>query len=162
MKRAVVFFLFIFVCTLSSAWAKTEAIMVNHKEAKIRNGPGTEYTVLWRPRLYTPLEVLARYKEWYAVRDSEADVGWIHKSGIQKKKGAIITGKYLNVRSDPSLDARILFQAPKNYTFKVVETKKEWYRVKDPDGDEGWVFKKGVWDGTKPPKIKKKAKEKKK
>ncbi len=130
--------------------------MVNNKKAKIRNGPGTDYMVLWRPRLYTPLEVLAKHKEWYAVRDSEADVGWIHKSVVTKNKAAIIIGKYLNVRSEPNLDSRVLYQAPKNYTFKVTKTKGEWYKVKDPDGDEGWIFRKGVWDGTTTPKMKKK------
>ena len=154
MKKAFVLALLITVCTISAASA--EAIMANHKEAKIRNGPGTDYIVLWRPRLYTPLEVLAKYKDWYAVRDSEADVGWIHKSGVAKSKAAIIIGKYLNVRNEPNLDARILFQAPKNYTFKVMETKGEWYKVKDPEGDEGWIFRKGVWDGTTTPKMKKK------
>ena len=154
MKKAFVLALLITVCTISAASA--EAIMANHKEAKIRNGPGTDYIVLWRPRLYTPLEVLAKYKDWYAVRDSEADVGWIHKSGVAKNKAAIIIGKYLNVRNEPNLDARILFQAPKNYTFKVMETKGEWYKVKDPEGDEGWIFRKGVWDGTTTPKMKKK------
>ena len=154
MKRILVLLMLVAISTATVAWA--EAIMVNNKEAKIRNGPGTEYVVLWRPRLYTPLEVLAKYKDWYAVRDAEADVGWLHKSVVKEQKAAIITGKYLNVRSDPSLDARILFQAPKNYTFKITESKKEWYKVVDPEGDEGWIFKKGVWDGAKPPKLKKK------
>ncbi len=158
MKKAFVFALLIFVCTAAGAWAGT--MMVNHKEAKMRNGPGTDYIVLWRPRLYTPLEVLAKYKDWYAVRDSEADVGWIHKSVVTKNKAAIIIGKYLNVRSEPNLDSRVLYQAPKNYTFKVTKTKGEWYKVKDPEGDEGWIFRKGVWDGTTPPKMKKKAVEK--
>lgn len=158
MKKAFVFALLVIVCTASAVRAET--IMVNHKDAKIRNGPGTDYIVLWRPRLYTPLEVLAKYKDWYAVRDTEADVGWIHKSVVSNNKAAIIIGKYLNVRSEPSLDARILYQAPKNYTFKVTDTKGEWYKVKDPEGDEGWIFRKGVWDGTKPPKMKKRKVEK--
>lgn len=159
MKKIFIFALLISVCTVSASWAG--AMMVNHKEAKIRNGPDTDYIVLWRPRLYTPLEVLAKHKDWFVVRDSEGDVGWIHKTVVTKNKSAIIIGKYLNVRSEPSLDARVLFQAPKNYTFKVTETKGEWYKVKDPEGDEGWIFRKGVWDGTTPAKIKKKPPAKK-
>lgn len=140
--------------------AYAETIMVNNKEAKIRNGPGTKYSILWKPRLYTPLEVLAKYKRWYAVRDVERDVGWIHDSVAIKKAAAIVTMELLNVRKTPKPKGTIVYQAPKNYTFKILQTKKGWFKVEDPDGDKGWVSKKGVWTG--PPKAAKKKKKKKK
>ncbi len=118
--------------------------------AVVRNGPGVGYTKLWSPRPYTPFEVLAIYKDWYAVRDAEGDVGWIQKIGVTKSKAAIIISKYLNVRNAPNSNARILFQAPKNYTFKVIETKGEWYKVEDQAGDKGWIEKAGAWDGSTP------------
>ncbi|GMT42963.1 MAG: hypothetical protein IEMM0002_1374 [bacterium] len=154
MIKLKVFIALLVLTAASSAWA--ESVMVNHKDAKIRNGPGTDYTILWKPRLYTPMELLAPYGHWYAVRDVEGDVGWIHDSVSLKKPAAIVTSEYVNVRKSPSTKSRILFQAPKNYTFKIIGTKNGWYKIADPDGDKGWVSKKHVWDGGKRAKKKKK------
>jgi len=140
--------------TASTAWAG-DSVMVNHPEAKIRNGPATSYLVLWKPRMYTPLEVLATFNDerkqlWYIVRDSEGDVGWIHYSTVLKKPGAIVTAKAINVRKSPGSNTQVLYQAPKNYTFKILQTEKEWFKVEDPDGDKGWVPKNNVWTGQSP------------
>lgn len=137
-----------FVAGTSAAFA--EPIMVNHKEAKIRNGPATSYTVLWNPRLYTPVEVLARYKDWSAVRDVEGDVGWIHDSAVAKNAAAIVTDSLVNVYESADAKSRVVYQAPKNYTFKIEEKKGEWFRVTDPDNDAGWITAKGVWTGGEP------------
>ncbi len=133
---------------LSSA-AFADSVMINHKEAKIRSGPGTTYTVLWRPRLYTPFEVLAKYERWYAVRDVEGDVGWIHDSVTTKDAAAIVTGDLINVYESADTNSRILYQAPRNYTFKVKDKKGGWLHVVDPDNDEGWIAAKEVWAGDK-------------
>ncbi|MDH5543444.1 MAG: SH3 domain-containing protein [Nitrospinota bacterium] len=136
-------------------YAEAETVMVNHPEAKIRNGPATSYIVLWKPRLYTPLEVLAKFTDevkqlWYIVRDVEGDVGWIHYSTVEKKVGAIVTANTTNVMKEPSGNSQVLFQAPKNYTFKVVQSNSKWYKVEDPDGDKGWVANPDVWTGRTP------------
>lgn len=133
---------------LSSA-ARAESVMASNKESKIRSGPATHYTVLWRPRLYTPFEVLAKYETWYAVRDVEGDVGWIHDSGASKDNAAIVTADVINVHESADANSRILYQAPKNYTFKVEESKEGWLKVLDPDNETGWIADKGIWKGEK-------------
>lgn len=143
-----IFVLLALLGAASFAWA--EPIMVNNKDARIRNGPGTSYTILWKPRLYTPLEVLASYGHWYAVRDVEGDVGWIHDSVSLKKPSAIVTNEYVNVRKSPNTKSRVLFEAPRNYTFKIIGKKGEWYKIEDHEGDKGWVSGKYVWKGEKP------------
>jgi len=133
---------------VSASVARAEEVMINHKEAKIRNGPGTNYTVLWAPRMYTPLEALAKHADWYAVRDVEGDVGWIHESVVTKDPSAIVTDATVNVHESADSNSRVLYQAPKNYTFKVEEEKGGWMKVVDPDGDSGWIAKNGAWTGT--------------
>ncbi|MBI5177706.1 MAG: SH3 domain-containing protein [Nitrospinae bacterium] len=152
------------VLMLVAASVRADEVMVNNKEAKIRNGPGTNYTVLWKPRLYTPLEVLAKHADWYAVRDVEGDVGWLHESVGAKDPAAIVTANMADVHASPDADSPVKYQAPKNYTFKVVETKGSWLKVVDPEGDEGWVAQKAVWigGGAAQPKAKEEKKEPKK
>jgi SH3-like domain-containing protein len=138
--------LFLFLALTNSAIA--EQVMVSNKEAKIRNGPGKNYTIIWKPRLYTPLDVLAKFSDWYAVRDVEKDVGWVHTGNVSKNRAAIVIDKIIDVREIPNLKARVVYQAPKNYTFKILDDKGEWYKIVDTDGESGFIQKKGVWTGS--------------
>lgn len=144
----IVSYAFAFMVFLASA-ASAESVMVNNKESKIRSGPATSYTVLWRPRMFTPFEVLAKYDTWYAVRDVEGDVGWIHDSGIGKESAAIVTAEIISVYESADANSRVLYQAPKNYTFKITESKEGWHKVLDPDNEAGWIADKGIWKGEK-------------
>jgi len=139
----------------AKARTSSKAVMVTHKEAKVRSGPATSYQVLWRPRLYTPLEILANFidekgQAWYAVRDFVGDIGWIHNSAVKKKKSAIVVVKMADVRKTGNSGAQVLFQAPREYTFKVLNSKSGWYQVQDPEGDKGWIPNKSVWTGRTP------------
>lgn len=51
-----------------------------------------------------------------------------------------------NVRLGPGKKYDMIWQAEKYYPFKVLEKKGVWYRVRDFEGDEGWVNKKIVAD----------------
>jgi SH3-like domain-containing protein len=141
-------FVAVMVLLLAAAEARAEEVMINNKDAKVRNGPGTTYTVLWKPRLYTPMEVLAKHADWYAVRDVEGDVGWVHDSVVSKDAAAIVTASMADVHESAESGSRVAYQAPKNYTFKVTETKGAWIKVVDPDGDDGWIAQKSVWIGA--------------
>jgi SH3-like domain-containing protein len=158
MKKAlVVLFLLVFS---AGAWA--EEILVNSKDAKIRSGPGTSYPLLWKPNIYTPLEVLAKYHDWYAVRDLEKDVGWVNSGSVSKGRGAIVTEKVIDVHESGDAKSRVVYQAPKSYTFKITEEQGGWAKVVDADGEGGWIQKKGVWTGVGAVEDKKQAKAAKK
>ncbi len=154
MKRIAVVILFVVLAFVSTAEAagKTKQLMVNDKRAKVRSGPATAYSILWKPRIYTPFEILAEYKDensrlWYIVRDVEGDIGWIYNATVIKKPGAIVIVKMVDIRAKGSSKAKVVYRAPKNYTFKVLQESKGWYKVEDPDGDKGWVRKQDVWTG---------------
>lgn len=125
------------------AWA--ELIYVEGEWGRIRSGPGTEYQILWEAPRYTPLEYLAKYQDWYAVRDHEGDVGWVHEQVVGKGQAAIVTNPTANVRKGPSTDNPIVFKVEQNYLFKVLETKGPWYKVQDTEGDTGWIYNSLVW-----------------
>jgi SH3-like domain-containing protein len=157
MKRVIVILtLFVFS---AAAWA--EEAMVNSKEAKIRSGPGKTYAVLWKPHMYTPLEVLAKYHDWYAIMDVAKDVGWVHESAVSKDKGAIVSEKIIDVHESADAKSRVAYQAPKDFTFKILEEQEGWLKVTDTEGENGWIQKKGVWTGgvTEEKKHKKEAKK---
>jgi len=122
-----------------------ESIYVEKDNARFRSGPGTNYQILWESPRYTPLEYLAKYKDWYAVRDHDGDVAWVSDQVIKKGEAAIVTYKKANIRKGPGTNTRIIFFVEKGYLFKVIDKKNGWLKIKAPDGDEGWVLGKLVW-----------------
>jgi SH3-like domain-containing protein len=129
--------------------AEAKFISINHKDAKVRLGPGTQYNIRWKPILYTPLEVLCKYESWYVVRDHEGDVGWVHESVVSEEPTLIVVKQEANLRSGPSTEEAKLFTVEKGYTFRVLKKQGQWYQVKDAEGDTGWIFEDLVWGGGK-------------
>jgi len=46
----------------------------------------------------------------------------------------------VNVRSAPSLKAKVLFKIPFGYPVEVMQTKDSWVEIKDYEDDTGWVY----------------------
>ena len=59
--------------------------------ANIRSGPGTNHEILCQAEKYYPLNLVKRSGNWYKVEDFEGDVGWIHKSLVNKVPSVITT-----------------------------------------------------------------------
>lgn len=45
----------------------------------------------------------------------------------------------VNVRSGPSIDSAVLFQAPGGYPLEVVGRQAEWLNVSDFESEKGWI-----------------------
>ncbi|MDH5509580.1 MAG: SH3 domain-containing protein [Nitrospinota bacterium] len=131
------------IALAASGWA--DPLYVEEKKARIRSGPGTEYSILWETPRYSPLEYLAKYKDWFAVRDFQNDVGWVHQDSVAKGKALIVLESKANIRKDPSADSPIVFVVEKHYIFKVISVKGSWLKVQDADGEVGWIHDKLVW-----------------
>jgi len=144
MPKAI-FVAIIVAVSLLSSQAFAERIFVKGAKARLRSGPGTQYQVLWESPKFTPLEYLAKYKDWYAVRDMDGDVAWVSQEVIGKGSAAIVIKKKANIRKGPGTKNPIIFSVEEGYRFKVTGAKGSWYKVKDEDGDEGWVLDKLIW-----------------
>lgn len=63
-------------------------------EVNVRSGPGNEYPVLWvYQRAGYPVQVLARYDNYYKIRDAEAEEGWAYVGMVSAAKGGLVGGK---------------------------------------------------------------------
>ena len=130
---------------ISISFAFADPLHIKLKNARFRAGPGTSYKVLWEAPMFTPLEYLAKYKDWYAVRDREGDVAWVSQQAIGQGEAAIVINKKANIRKGPGTRHQMVFTVDEGYLFKVIEKKGNWYKVKDVEGDEGWVLNKLIW-----------------
>lgn len=63
-------------------------------EVNVRSGPGNEYPTLWiYQRAGYPVQLLARYDNYYKIRDAEAEEGWAYVGMISATKGGLVGGK---------------------------------------------------------------------
>lgn len=124
------------------------ALCVNVSEANLRKGPGTNYEKTWEVFKYMPFRKLSKKGEWYKVQDVDSDVHWIYgKLVTDKFNCAVVKKDEVNVRSGPGQKYKKnnLSPAIKYESFKVIERKGLWVKVKDEFNDTGWIFRKLLW-----------------
>jgi len=143
MKKTLIFTLLVLVLFVGTASAKRLCVAVDR--ANVRSGPGTGDEILWSVGKYYPVDTIKTSGRWYQIRDFEGDMGWIHGSLLKKIPSVIVKGGIVNVREGPGTTFRVLFQAEKGVSFKLLETKKKWLKVLHADGEVGWVHKSLAW-----------------
>lgn len=57
------------------------------------------------------------------------------------KQMVSVRGSVLNMRSGPSTNTEILWELAKGYPLQVIQRKGRWLKVRDFEGDTGWVAK---------------------
>ncbi len=127
-----------------------DALCVSTNKANLRDGPGTNYEVVWEVYKYMPfLKVgVSLSGNWYAVRDVDGDVNWIHKGLMTNRYHcAVVKTEEVNVRTGPGTKYSKSYSSPakKYYSFKVLKRKGMWIRVKDEWGDIGWIHRNYLW-----------------
>ncbi len=124
------------------------ALCVNVPKANLRSGPGVKHEKTWQVFKYVPFEKLTRKGSWYKVKDVDGDVHWIYSNLVTERfRCAVVKVEKANVRNGPGTTYKknILSPAFKYYSFRVLDIKGSWVKVKDEYGDTGWIFRKLVW-----------------
>lgn len=68
---------------------------------------------------------------------------FVGAAAVQAKTMSIARDK-VNVRAQPSKQARVLFSAPKGYPVVVKKRTPNWLLVEDWNGQKGWVYRRLV------------------
>jgi SH3-like domain-containing protein len=136
--------LFLFINGLNAAYAG-ERLAVAVPKANIRSGPGTHHEIVWQVYKYYPVKTIKKSGSWYWFVDFEGDRGWIHESLVRRIPTVITIKGICNIRSGPGTKYKIVLEAEKGVSFKVLKRKGSWIRVQHADGDKGWIHKSLVW-----------------
>lgn len=128
----------------------SNALCVKAQKANLRDGPGTNYEIVWEVYKYMPfLKVgVSLLGNWYAVRDVDGDVNWIHKGLVTNRYHcAVVKTEEVNVRTGPGTKYSKSYSSPakKYYSFKVLKRKGIWVKVRDEWGDTGWIHRNYLW-----------------
>ncbi len=142
-KRTVLFS--VLFALLFAAQAVAAQLAVKVDRANIRSGPGTDHEILWSVGKYYPLDLIKKSGNWYKTRDFENDVGWIFHALIEKIPTVIVKVPLVNIRKGPGANSRVFFQAEKGVSFKLLDEKGEWLKIRHADGEIGWIHRSMVW-----------------
>lgn len=138
-------FIFVFIVNTNA-----DALCVSVAKANLRSGPSTKYEKVWEVYKYMPfLKVgVSLSGDWYAVRDVDGDVSWIYKKLVTSKyKCAVVRSEEVNIRKGPGTNYSKSSSGPAKqyYSFKVLQRKGKWVKVKDEWGAVGWIHTDYLW-----------------
>jgi SH3-like domain-containing protein len=136
---------FVVLMVLATGTAMAERLAVTAAQANIRQGPGTDYDIIWNAEQYYPFEVVNRSGSWILFEDFEGDRGWIHDSLVGKMPTVITKRPKCNIRSGPGTRHDIVFTVEDAVPFKVIRRQGNWLNVEHADGDRGWIHQSLVW-----------------
>jgi SH3-like domain-containing protein len=128
----------------------SHALCVKASIANVRSGPGTGYEKIWQVYCFMPLKKVgvSISGDWYAVRDVDGDVSWIHKTLVTDEYHcAIVKSKTVNVRTGPGTNYPRKFSEPTSQysSFRILRTKGAWIKVKDEWNNVGWIHNNYLW-----------------
>ena len=100
-------------------------------EINLRAGPGTRYPIEWvYVREGLPVEITAEYDIWRRIRDWEGSEGWVQKSALTGKRGAIIATGTKNLYSDSSLESPVVAHVEQGAVGQIRSCQETWCEVK--------------------------------
>lgn len=148
MKRVNLVLLVVIFSLLSVGYAN--ALCMNAQKANLRSGPGTNFGIAWEIYKYMPFVRVgvSLAGDWYAVRDVDGDVSWIHKSLVTNEyKCAVVDKDEVNVRTGPGTNysKSPLSPVKKYYSFRVLKRQGSWVQVKDKWDNRGWIHQNFLW-----------------
>ncbi len=135
-KQLVLFTLIMCIC--SSAFG--EKMSIGFTGSEVRDQPSAMSSkVLFRPLVYTPVDVIETGKEYALIKDYRNRKGYIHKTLLKSQPAIVITGDRVNVRSGAGTDHNAVFQLSKGETAQLISRNGDWLEIKTSKGQTGWI-----------------------
>ncbi|MEM5598603.1 SH3 domain-containing protein [Niallia circulans] len=128
---------------------KQEIATVTEDQINLRSNPSTSAEIIGKISIGTVITIIAEESNWAKIQYS-GNIGWVHKdllksSDIESRKGKTIDKKVkllydrTNIRSDATVNSKILLVADSSETFQAVEIIDDWYKIKLADGEFGYI-----------------------
>lgn len=121
----------------------------------IRQGPGTDYKVLWVfQRAGLPVEVISEFESWRQVRDSEGATGWVLQALVSGRRTALVlpwemkagsaTAVQVPVRSDDNPSAKVVAVVEAGVIANIRSCDGSWCYVSIANY-RGYIQQKQLW-----------------
>ena len=137
----IIYFLFIFPLNLVFA---DEFVMLKNSKVNVRYGPSFDSPIKFvYKKINLPIKQIDEKENWRRIIDIKNNSGWIHWSQL-KQVNSVIT-----------LENKILFQKPSNFSKPLAKIQKgrvlvikkcqdNWCKIKT-DKFKGWIKTDNIW-----------------
>ena len=119
-------------------------------EARLRQGPGRGYPVLWEyRRVGVPLRIIDEEAEWRRVRDWEGVEGWMHKSLLSGEARFMVWGGDVVLRAEPAASAEVTAHLDEGVSGLLLRCRGEWCELRAGEA-RGWTGRGDFFGGFPP------------
>ena len=144
MLRIIVIIFSIFFFEGSSFSQDEYFLTLRYDKVNLRQGPSRQYPIkIFYKKKFLPVLILDESDNFRKIRDHENNSGWIHWSQLKK------------INSIISLEDKILFKKPSNFSKPLAKIKKgrllilqkcdgKWCKIKT-EKFKGWIKMENVW-----------------
>ncbi|WP_208559647.1 N-acetylmuramoyl-L-alanine amidase [Marinilactibacillus kalidii] len=129
------------------ALANANSVIVKASSLNVRIGPGLSYDVMTQVNENQRLNVLDEENQWYKVRLSNDQVGWVagwlvenDEITSENQKYGRVTGKEVNIRQYATTDSAIMGTVFENAELSILFEENDWYQVLYL-GKVAWIHK---------------------
>ena len=120
-------------------------VSLRAEKVNLRTGPGARYPVEWVfVRKGIPVEIVAEYENFFKVRDWEGTEGWVHRAMVWRHRTMVVTGELRTLRSDPSLEAKVVAKVEPGVYGRIEQCEEDWCRL-NISGSVGWLRRFEFW-----------------
>ncbi|MBL4800930.1 MAG: SH3 domain-containing protein [Emcibacter sp.] len=111
----------------------------------VRTGPNGKYPIIWVfKKSGLPVKVIAEYKNWRKIVDSEGASGWIWGPLLSSKRTALIIAEQQALLKGPDSDQPTAVIAEAGVIGKIHRCEKGWCEL-DVNGFKGWLEQPDFW-----------------
>jgi SH3-like domain-containing protein len=119
---------------------------LGERPAVLYDAPSVKADRLFIASRYYPFEVLVKLDHWTKIRDANGEVAWVENKALGDRHTVLVTVPLADVRSAPSAQSPLVFEAYKQVLLEVVEPPADgWLKVRHRDGQQGFIRAAHVW-----------------
>lgn len=138
-KRNFLIAIALFMCISFAsivALANDNTVVVETSVLNVRQGPGLSHDVITTVHEDDQLHMIERQNEWIKIRLEDNSIGWVaswlvHQPEIttESQETAVVTGEFVNIRSQATTDSDILGVVEKDTEVNVVYQDGNWSQI---------------------------------
>ena len=113
---------------------------INCPLARVRSGPGTDYSIVATLRSSTQITILNQQNGWYQIQAAEIE-GWVANSliDINPTKSLQLLEKLVNLRSGPGISYDKVGETHQGDFLTLLDVSGDWYRIRNSNGLEAYI-----------------------
>ncbi|NOZ41922.1 MAG: hypothetical protein GXP02_01955 [Alphaproteobacteria bacterium] len=119
----------------------------------VRTGPDGKYPIIWIfKKAGLPIKVIAEYKDWRKIVDSEGATGWIWGPLLSSRRTGLIIARRQPLLKNPGRNQPVAVIAEAGVIGKIRRCDHGWCEL-EVNGFSGWLRQSRFWGTLKGEKL---------